>query len=76
VKIQVSGTLSFSGSPCFSNGDVAGSLSGDQLSASITAGRIQITIDAVVTSSQMSGTYDVVSAGACTGDNGTFTATR
>lgn len=73
---SVSGTTLVQNSPCLSNGDVSGSVSGDELSGAMTAGGISITFDTTVQGAQMSGTYDAVSAGACTGDTGTFTATR
>jgi hypothetical protein len=72
----VTGTALVQGSPCFDNGDVTGSLSGDELSGAMTAGGASVTFDTTVTGSQMSGTYDAVSAGACTGDTGSITATR
>ncbi|HEX8791768.1 MAG TPA: hypothetical protein VF765_12520 [Polyangiaceae bacterium] len=73
---SVSGTTLVENSPCLANGDVSGSVAGDQLSGAMTAGAIQITFDSTVQGTQMSGTYDAVSAGACTGDTGTFVATR
>jgi len=42
----------------------------------VTAGGASVTFDMTVTATQMSGTYDALSAGACTGDTGTFIATR
>jgi hypothetical protein len=72
----ISGTVLVSGSPCFANGDVSGSLAGDELTGSMTAGGASVTFDTTVDGSQMSGTYDAVSAGACTGDTGTLIATR
>jgi hypothetical protein len=72
----VTGTAVVDGSPCLANGDVSGSLAGDQLTGAMTAGGASVTFDTTVTGSQMSGTYDAVSAGACTGDTGTVIATR
>ena len=73
---SISGTTLVQNSPCLANADVSGSLSGDELSGAMTAGGMSITFDSTVQGAQMSGTYDAVSAGACTGDTGTFTATR
>ena len=73
---SVSGTTLVQNSPCLANGDVSGSVAGDQLSGAMTAGGTSITFDSTIDGSQMSGTYDAVSAGACTGDTGTFVATR
>jgi hypothetical protein len=72
----LTGTISFTNSPCFSSGAVTATLDGEEVSATVTAGGIQVTIDATITGTQMSGTYDAVSAGACTGDTGTFSATQ
>lgn len=72
----VSGQLSFSNSPCFSGGAVSGVVSGDQFSGSLTAGNIRVDFEATVTGNQMNGTYDTVNAGACTGNQGTFTASK
>jgi hypothetical protein len=69
----VSGSVVFTGSPCFSSGNFSGTVDGDGLSGQVTAGAIQVTIDGTVSPATMvSGTYDAVSAGACTGDTGTF----
>jgi hypothetical protein len=72
----VTGTALVTGSPCFANGDVSGSVDGDQLTGAMTAGGASVTFDTTVTGAQMSGTYDAVSAGACTGDTGSIIATR
>ncbi len=72
----ITGTAIVSGSPCFANGDVSGSLAGDELTGQMTAGGASVTFDTTVDGSQMSGTYDAVNAGACTGDTGTIIATR
>jgi hypothetical protein len=72
----ITGTVVVQGSPCLANGDVSGSLAGDELTGRMTAGGASVTFDTTVAASQMSGTYDAVVAGACTGDTGTFIATR
>jgi hypothetical protein len=72
----VSGDFRFTGSPCFSAGRFEGTLTGGDLSGAITAGGIRVELSATVTASSIDGTYDAVSAGACTGDTGTFSATR
>jgi hypothetical protein len=73
---SISGTALVQNSPCLANGDVSGSVAGDELSGAMTAGGASITFDTTVDGSQMSGTYDAVAAGACTGDTGTFVAMR
>jgi hypothetical protein len=73
---MVSGQLTFTGSLCFSGGQISGVVSGNTLSGSLRAGSIRVDIDATITGNRMNGTYDTVNAGACTGDTGTFSAAR
>jgi hypothetical protein len=73
---SLKGTTSFSGSPCFSAGDVVGAIAGSDGSGGITAGGIRVDFSATIALSRMNGTYNAVSAGACTGDVGTFSAVR
>lgn len=75
---SVTGAITVQGSPCVVNADVTGSLDGDALAATFTFGGGEATLDATVsaTATQLSGTYDAASAGACTGDTGTIIATR
>jgi hypothetical protein len=71
----VKGQVSFGQSPCFSGGAVSGSICGDTFTGALSASGINVKLGARVTETQMSGgTYDMVSAGACTGDTGTFSA--
>jgi hypothetical protein len=72
----LSGTISFTDSPCFSSGAVTATVTGDMFLATVTAGGIEVTIDGTLTGGQISGTYDAISAGACTGDTGTFSASQ
>lgn len=73
---RVTGEVRFTGSPCFSGGQFEGTLSGRELSGSLVAGAIEVALSATVSSGSLDGTYVTVQAGACTGDTGTFTATR
>ena len=73
---MVTGSVSFTGSPCFSGGAVSGEVCGDTFIGSLRAGNISVDFDVTVTGDQMNGTYDVDNAGACTGDTGTISATR
>jgi hypothetical protein len=70
------GTVSVTNSPCLANGDVTGSIAGDELTLTISAGAIDVSAEGTITGNSMSGTYVALSAGACTGDTGTFSATR
>jgi hypothetical protein len=72
----ITGTIVVQGSPCLANGDVSASLAGDELTGRMTAGGTSVTFDTTVAATQMSGTYDAVAAGSCTGDTGTFIAMR
>lgn len=78
---MLSGQIRFTGSlvvSCFSGGalSVSGVLSGNSFTASLTAGGIRVDVDGSVTGNQMSGTYTVNAGGVCTGDTGTFSASR
>ncbi len=72
----LSGSITFTDSPCFSSGSISASVDGDAFSATVTAGAIDVTLEGTLTGDHLSGTYDAISAGACTGDTGTFSATR
>lgn len=76
VGDRVSGSVRFNGSPCFAGGQFDGTLQGSDLAGAVTAGGIRVEIQASVTASSLDGSYDAVNAGACTGDTGTFSATR
>jgi hypothetical protein len=73
---SLSGTVTFTNSPCFASGSIDATLDAESFSATVTAGAIDVTLQGTLTDDAMSGTYDAVSAGACTGDTGTFTARR
>jgi hypothetical protein len=73
---SVAGTAVIDDSPCFANVDVSATIAGDELTGTMTAGGASATFDTTVDGSRMSGTYDVVSGGTCTGDTGTIIATR
>ena len=70
------GDLHFTGSPCFASGRFAGSVTGRDFRGSVTAGAIRVDMSGTVTGDAYDGTYTAVAAGACTGDTGTFTASR
>jgi len=70
------GDLEFSGSPCFASGRFAGIVTGRDFAGSVTAGGIRVDLSATITGAAYAGTYTAVSAGACTGDTGTFSASR
>ncbi len=69
---DVSGTMTFAGSPCFDAAQLAGVLANKQVSGSATAGAMHVDVTASWVEDHLEGTYDAVSAGACTGDGGTF----
>jgi uncharacterized protein (TIGR03437 family) len=72
----LTGTASFSGSPCFSGGTVAGTVSGSYLSASLDVGEGQtVSLSATInpTDTSINGSY-TLTGGSCapSGDSGTF----
>jgi hypothetical protein len=72
---EVKGQVSFGRSPCFSGGAVSGTICGDTFMGALSGGGIDVKLSARITGTQMSsGSYNMVSAGACTGDTGTFSA--
>jgi hypothetical protein len=73
----VEGRVSFDGSPCFSGGTISGSICGDKFVGVLFADGIDVKLSATVTGARMrGGSYNMISAGACTGDTGTFSAAR
>jgi hypothetical protein len=71
----VKGQVSFGRSLCISGGAVSGSICGDTFTGALSADGIEVKLSATVTGTQMSsGSYNMVSAGACTGDTGIFSA--
>jgi len=72
----VSGSITFGGSPCFSQGTFSGTVSGNSVQGAMFAGAVRVDIDAAGTASAMNGPYSVVSGGACTGDTGTFSLAK
>jgi len=73
---NVTGTVSFSGSPCFDTADVALVAANGTISGSATAGAIELDLSAHWVEDHLEGTYEAICAGACTGDTGTFTLQR
>ncbi len=73
---DVTGTVSFTSSPCFDAADVMLVQAGEHVSGSATAGAIRVDLDASWVEDHLEGTYSAISAGACTGDTGTFVLDR
>jgi hypothetical protein len=76
---SITGSISFTGSPCFSGGPITGFVNGANITATLNAGGIQVNVAGAVSGvaqDDLNGTYNVVSAGACTGDTGTASLTR
>ncbi len=73
----VTGTLELSGSPCFSGGTLSGTLTQAQWSTSMwVAGGGRVDLTGSVDDPVITGSYQVVSGGMCTGDTGTFVLRR
>ena len=72
----VSGDIRFSGSPCFAGGRYEGTVTGDEVEGALRAGDIRVDMRATLSGGILNGSYVTVKAGACTGDQGTFFASR
>lgn len=75
---SVGGSLSFSGSPCFSGGTFSGSAGTDNTwSGTMTAGGgVRVDLTGTVAGNQINGSYYVAAGGRCTGDSGSFELAR
>lgn len=73
---NVTGSVSFTNSPCFDAANVALVEAGGNISGSATAGGIRVDMNASWVEDHLEGTYNAISAGACTGDTGTFSMQR
>lgn len=73
---SATGSANFTNSSCFSSGAASGTVSGANYSGNMTAGGINVAYSVTITGNALSGTYNVISGGACTGDSGTLSATR
>ena len=74
---HVSGTITIGGSPCFSAGNISGTVSANNLdTGALFGGNIEVDFAGTVVGNDMSGSYTTVQAGACTGDTGTWQASR
>lgn len=80
TESTLDGTASFFSSPCFSGGTVSdGDVSGWNVSGSLISGSARVDFTGTVSGTShdvLSGAYEVVSAGFCTGDTGTISLTR
>lgn len=72
----VTGEIRFTGSPCFAGGRYEGTVTGDEVTGALRAGDIRVDMRASVVGDMLNGSYVTVSGGACTGDQGTFFASR
>ena len=75
---QISGTMSISGSPCATSGSLTGTVTGLDLSLSLTEGVQSVSLSGTASAdgNSISGTYQAPTGGCTNGDSGTFTATR
>jgi hypothetical protein len=73
----MTGTVAFSGSPCFTSGNISGTEIANVWDGAMSAGgSIQVYLTGLASASQITGSYYVASGGICTGDYGTFALTR
>jgi len=75
---QISGTLTIYGSPCATSGNLAGTVSGLNVTMSLTEGLQSVSLAGTVSSAgnSITGTYLAPSGGCTNGDSGTFAATK
>lgn len=72
-----SGTITISGSPCFSAGNISGTVSGNNItSGAVFTGSLRVDFDGTVVGNDINGSYAVINGGACTGDSGTWMASK
>ena len=73
----VTGTITMADSPCFQTLNVAGTLTGTDLSLTATdAMGVELQLASTAGELTIDGTYEVIAGGPCTGDTGTFDLTR
>ena len=74
---DISGTAQMTGSVCLENAKVTGIADGDDVHIDVTAGDTKASAHLTITgANQIDGTYDALSAGVCSGDTGTISASR
>lgn len=72
-----SGTINIGGSPCFSAGNISGIVSGNNItSGAVFTGSLRVDFDGAVVGNEMNGSYATIKGGACTGDSGTWMASK
>lgn len=72
----LSGSFRSSGA-CIGGGKIEGTVVGDRIDATVTAGDVRATLTLTVSSDdQLDGTYDLPAAGACPSDQGSVSMTR
>jgi hypothetical protein len=75
--VTMTGTVVFSGSPCFAGGTVSGTEIANVWNGSMSAGGgTLVFMWATVSGNQINGLYYTASGGICTGDSGAFALTR
>jgi hypothetical protein len=74
----LSGTISITGSSCISGATLTGQLTGTQITFGVVQGAETVAYSGTWSGASMSGTWTIThgSGGACTTDNGDWTATR
>jgi hypothetical protein len=71
----VTGTVTFTGSPCFTMGGVTGTVHDSEFFGTISAGALRIDFDSTITDSSLDGTLTAIAAGGCSGSTGSFVVT-
>ena len=71
----VAGSVTFTGSVCFSGGGVTGTVHDSEFFGSITAGQLRVDFDSTISGARLDGSFNAIAAGSCTGSMGSFEAT-
>lgn len=72
---QIQGSIQIEGSTCVNEGDIAGTLSGNEITFGAVKGDVTITFSGQVDGAHMEGEYDAPDP-ACSNDSGTWEADR
>ncbi len=71
----LSGVFYIDGSPCITNGDIDGTITGNSIDFTVSSGTDDIHISGSLSGGLITGTYSV-SIGLCAGDHGTFSLSQ
>lgn len=77
LGVDLKGTVSLTGSPCFENGKLSGVISGKNIATgAVFENTLRVDFDGTVEDDRIKGSYLVIEGGSCDGDSGIWTAVR